>query len=82
MLDIADLIYKEFTENFSSNDPKHKARQEKEFAALKALTDTVTKEQQKLLNDFLNVRGENNAENEFELVNFVLDIIRQIFVKQ
>jgi len=40
MIDIADLIYKEFSENYSSNDPKHKARQEKELAALKALTDT------------------------------------------
>ena len=52
MLDIADLIYKEYSENYSSNSPNFKARQEKEFAALKALTDTLTKEQQVLLNDF------------------------------
>lgn len=82
MLDIADLIYKEYSENYSSNSPNFKARQEKEFIALKTLTDTLTQEQIVLLNDFINIRGENNAETEFELVNFVLDIIRQIFVKQ
>lgn len=82
MLDIADIIYKEFSENYSSDDPNLKARQDKEFAALKALTDTLNNEQKVLLNDFINILGENHAENEFQLVNFVLDFIRQIFAKQ
>lgn len=41
MLDIANIIYKEYSENYSSDDPKRKDRQDKEFAALKALTNTL-----------------------------------------
>lgn len=81
MLDIADIIYKEFSENYSSNNPNRKERKEKAFAALKALTDTLTNEQKQLLEKFLDIEGNNNVETEFELVNFVLDFIRQIFVK-
>ena len=78
MLDVADIIYKEYCENYSNN-PDYAARQKLASSALNKLITTLNSEQEKLLDEFLNIRGNVESENEFELVNFVLDFVRQIF---
>lgn len=78
MLNVADIIYKEYCENFSNN-PDYKARQTKACSALNKLIASLNSDQEKLLDEFLNIRGNVESENEFELVNFVLDFVRQIF---